>query len=430
MLVLNTTKVRKFGIHLYTCISGNGSFSLGQALMGFLEAVFISLTAFFLTVNMVSIVGILIRGKTKKNHLDHSSCIPPVKLVNDDGITITLCFDPYNILAYGSYGKIQEVTQRGSSKSLVVKTVKKVDTSVSGVPPSDSLADLQTISWVDQIYVEKRILKLARGCPLLTHLLWAVENDVYMHFITPLHRGGDMKHFLEKHHHLNEEVIQFVTAEVICGLEFLHKNGIVHRDVKLDNIVIDGDGHIRLIDFGLAAENVFNSEKKLYDHCGSPFTMAPEILNDDIYNESCDWWAVGVVMFWMYTGEPPFDGSTEEEIFYKIRKEEPHWDESAGEKIKDCILWFLEKDPDFRLGMRGCPVGRIKDQAFFEDIDWELARTKELITPTALDMAPALFEIDQRENQRAERKSRAIKEQWFNMLNRQHLSTVSESDKQ
>lgn len=159
----------------------------------------------------------------------------------------------------------------------------------------------------------------------------------------------------------------FYAAEVVLAFEFLHSHNIVYRDLKPENMVIHQDGHIRIIDFGFAKE----IEGHTYTLCGTPDYLAPEILKQQGYGRAVDWWALGVLIYEMLTGCPPFYDSQNMRLYDKILVSKPHFPPSMDSDAKDLIEKLLEKDPYKRLGSGHAGVEEIKQHPWFKDVRWD-----------------------------------------------------------
>ena len=164
---------------------------------------------------------------------------------------------------------------------------------------------------------------------------------------------GDLKKQLDEVEVFNEKRAKFYAAEIALAVLFLHQRGILHRDLKLENVLVDNDGHCKIADFGLSKLGMFRPCKAT-TQCGTPFCMAPEIVKNLPYDQGVDWWAVGIMIFEMLTGNPPFDYNEEEDsgdgsagnnLEQKIVNEEVDFAEDMSLAAVSTVEQFLMKDP-------------------------------------------------------------------------------------
>ncbi|XP_077123853.1 protein kinase C delta type-like [Ranitomeya variabilis] len=154
---------------------------------------------------------------------------------------------------------------------------------------------------------------------------------------------------------------------MVCGLQFLHGHNIVHRDIKPDNIMLDADGHIRIIDLGLAQDGV-SSSKNISGVTGTFHYMAPEVHRRKRYGAAVDWWSLGMVVSRMAAGRIPFyNGPVKQMAFKAIINEKPKFPSWLDADLKHLIKKLLRKDPQTRLGVSG----NIREHPFFTTIGWE-----------------------------------------------------------
>jgi len=168
----------------------------------------------------------------------------------------------------------------------------------------------------------------------------------------------------------------FYAAEIALGLEFLHERKIVYRDLKLDNVLLDGDGHCRIADFGMCRENVSDSNK-CATFCGTPEYLAPEIVRHELYTFSVDWWSYGVLVYEMLTGMSPFSGDDEESLYRSIQYDRVQY-LNMDRDSKDFCSQLFERQPKKRLGVKQRGVTQLKEHKFFKTIDWEKLINKEV----------------------------------------------------
>uniref|UniRef100_A0AAQ6APD4 protein kinase C n=1 Tax=Amphiprion ocellaris TaxID=80972 RepID=A0AAQ6APD4_AMPOC len=229
---------------------------------------------------------------------------------------------------------------------------------------------------VECTMVEKRVLALAWENPFLTHLYSTFQSKEHLFFVMEYLNGGDLMFHIQEKGRFDINRATFYAAEIVVGLQFLHSKGIIYRDLKLDNVMLDRDGHIKIADFGMCKENVFG-EARATTFCGTPDYIAPEILLGQKYTFSVDWWSFGVLVYEMLIGQSPFQGDDEDELFESIRSDVPHYPRWITKESKNLLELLFERDPTRRLGV----VGDIRVHPFFKVINWLALEKKEVEPP-------------------------------------------------
>ncbi|CAG06779.1 unnamed protein product, partial [Tetraodon nigroviridis] len=268
----------------------------------------------------------------------------------------------HKVLGKGSFGKVLLAELKARGEYFAVKALKK-----DVVLMDDD---------VECTMVEKRVLALAWENPFLTHLFSTFQTKDHLFFVMEYLNGGDLMFHIQEKGRFDLHRATFYSAEISCGLQFLHSKGIIYRDLKLDNVMLDYEGHIKIADFGMCKENVFG-ENRATTFCGTPDYIAPEILLGQKYSFSVDWWSFGVLLYEMLIGQSPFHGDDEDELFESIRMDTPHYPRWINKEAKDLIERFFERDPTRRLGV----VGDIRLHPFFRMIDWPALERREVEPP-------------------------------------------------
>ncbi|XP_073405716.1 protein kinase C delta type isoform X3 [Dendrobates tinctorius] len=268
----------------------------------------------------------------------------------------------HKVLGKGSFGKVLLAELKGKNEFFAIKALKK---------------DVVLIDDdVECTMVEKRVLALAWENPFLTHIYCSFQTKEHLFFVMEFLNGGDLMFHIQDKGRFDLFRATFYGAEIICGLQFLHSKGIIYRDLKLDNVMLDRDGHIKIADFGMCKENVFG-DNKASTFCGTPDYIAPEILQGHKYTFSVDWWSFGVLLYEMLIGQSPFHGDDEDELFESIRVDTPHYPRWITKESKDLLEKLFDRDPTRRLGV----TGNIKLHPFFKTINWTALEKKEVEPP-------------------------------------------------
>ena len=191
---------------------------------------------------------------------------------------------------------------------------------------------------------------------------------------------------------LEEDALRYYGASLVLVFEYLHSKGIVYRDLKPENVLLDKKGLVKLGDFGFA-KNLGHAHGKTYTFCGTPGYVAPENVLASGYGTSVDWWGLGVLLYVMRTGRQPFNyPKTDDPVVVMKRIVDPKWDVGfppyVSAEMKDLILNFLQRDPNDRLGHGPLGVRNIKDHPFFHGFDWEMLSCGRAEPPIGLKPPP------------------------------------------
>uniref|UniRef100_A0AAQ5WY79 non-specific serine/threonine protein kinase n=2 Tax=Ovalentaria TaxID=1489908 RepID=A0AAQ5WY79_AMPOC len=178
----------------------------------------------------------------------------------------------------------------------------------------------------------------------------------------------------------SEDRTRFYGAEIVSALDYLHSAKIVYRDLKLENLMLDKDGHIKITDFGLCKEGITDTAT-MKTFCGTPEYLAPEVLEDNDYGRAVDWWGLGVVTYEMMCGRLPFYNQDHEKLFELILMEEIKFPRTLSADAKSLLSGLLIKDPNKRLGGGPDDAKEIMRHSFFGTIDWQDVYDKKLVPP-------------------------------------------------
>ncbi|XP_027023983.1 protein kinase C eta type [Tachysurus fulvidraco] len=272
------------------------------------------------------------------------------------------------VLGKGSFGKVMLACLNNTDRVFAVKILKK-----DVILQDDD---------VECTLTEKRVLTLAHSHPYLTHLYCCFQNLERLFFVMEFVNGGDLMFHIQKSRKFEENRARFYAAEITCALIFLHSKGIIYRDLKLDNVLLDRDGHCKLADFGMCKEGMFEGSAT-GTFCGTPDYIAPEILQEMLYGPSVDWWALGVLLYEMLSGHAPFEAENEDDLFECILNEEIIYASWLSASAVDILKALLTKNPSRRLGCVAASGGEnaVPAHAFFSTIDWEKLNRRELEPP-------------------------------------------------
>uniref|UniRef100_A0A8C5ANK5 non-specific serine/threonine protein kinase n=1 Tax=Gadus morhua TaxID=8049 RepID=A0A8C5ANK5_GADMO len=274
-------------------------------------------------------------------------------------------FDYLKLLGKGTFGKVILVREKASGKYYAMKILKK-----EVIIAKDEVAHTLT---------ESRVLKNTRH-PFLTSLKYSFQTKDRLCFVMEYVNGGELFFHLSRERVFSEERTRFYGAEIVSALDYLHSAKIVYRDLKLENLMLDKDGHIKITDFGLCKEGITDAAT-MKTFCGTPEYLAPEVLEDNDYGRAVDWWGLGVVTYEMMCGRLPFYNQDHEKLFELILMEDIKFPRTLSTDAKSLLSGLLIKDPNKRLGGGPDDAKEIMRHSFFCLVDWQDVYNKKLLPP-------------------------------------------------
>ncbi|CAA3008724.1 probable serine threonine kinase IRE [Olea europaea subsp. europaea] len=307
-------------------------------------------------------------------------------------------FEIIKPISRGAFGRVFLARKRSTGDLFAIKVLKK--------------ADMICKNAVESILAERDILISVRN-PFVVRFFYSFTCRENLYLVMEYLNGGDLFSLLRNLGCLEEDVARIYIAEVVLALEYLHSLNVIHRDLKPDNLLIGPDGHIKLTDFGLSKVGLINStddlsglpaylgddkpkasaaqssvkreQRQKHAVVGTPDYLAPEMLLGTGHGATADWWSVGVTLFELLVGIPPFNAEHPHQIFDNIMNRNIPWPkvpEEISHEAYDLIEKLLIENPVQRLGATG--AGEVKRHHFFKDINWDtLARQKASFIPSA-----------------------------------------------
>ncbi|CDO96465.1 unnamed protein product [Kluyveromyces dobzhanskii CBS 2104] len=266
-------------------------------------------------------------------------------------------FVPIRCLGEGAYGKVLLVKDTVTSKLYAMKQLKKAEILIA----EDSLETETTTTVekrIERTFAERTILSQLEH-PNIVKLFYSFHDNHKLYLVLQFIPGGELFYHLKEQGTLDEDTVAFYSAELSCALKFLHSKGVVYRDLKPENCLLNEKGHLVLTDFGLSKKSVYDEAatpqegedvNQLYSIIGTPEYCAPEILAGEPYSQNCDWYSLGCLVYDMLVGKPPFTGANHKVILNKIKKEKngariPSY---LSDGFKDYLGALLKKDPTKR----------------------------------------------------------------------------------
>ncbi|KRZ49740.1 cAMP-dependent protein kinase catalytic subunit, partial [Trichinella nativa] len=270
-----------------------------------------------------------------------------------------------NILIYsgtGSYGRVYLARQRDSGKFYALKVM--------------SFRKIVRSKQQNHVLSERKVLEKL-NTPFAVKLHWAYHDAKCLYMLLDYVPGGELLSHIRFRKQFSNDVARFYAAEIVVALEYLHERGIVYRDLKPENVLIDRHGHIKLTDFGFA--------KLLTDRtwtmCGTPEYLAPEIVTGKGYNQAVDWWSLGILIYEMLSGKTPFEAPTAIELYQNIVYGDFKFTRQFERGARDIIRKFLRVEKSKRLGNTKEGILAVKNHRWFVSVNWDLVAHRRLQPP-------------------------------------------------
>ncbi|KAM1270571.1 hypothetical protein ACFX13_032456 [Malus domestica] len=236
----------------------------------------------------------------------------------------------------------------------------------SRLPSSIGSLNLLSDSWDFHIDRTSELLQLLNDVVGISKFGGGVTGHLFFH----LYRQGIF----------SEDQARFYTAEIVSAVAHLHKCGIVYRDLKPENVLVDSDGHVMLTDFGLAKE--IDEASRSNSMCGTTEYMAPEILLSTGHNKDADWWSIGILLYEMLKGQPPFTHANRKKLKERIIKEKVKLPSYLTSEAHSLLKGLVQNDPSQRLGNGPNGGDNVKSHKWFRSINWKKLEARAVASGT------------------------------------------------
>ena len=283
-------------------------------------------------------------------------------------------FESISIIGKGAFGEVRVVRHKSTREILALKKMNK--------------SEMIFKNQMQHIKAERDILATATNTWIVS-LKYSFQDESFLYLVMEYLPGGDLMNLLIKKSILSEEEARFYTAEMVLAVDSVHLMNYIHRDLKPDNILIDRSGHIKLSDFGLSKNAEINTHdyqrnverraevrknrKLAYSTVGTPDYIAPEVFSKQGYDETVDWWSIGVILYEMLVGYPPFYADKPIDTCHKVVAWQKHFvipkEVRLSAPAQDLIRRLIAPASD-----RMKNIMDFKNHLFFRGVDWENIR--------------------------------------------------------
>ncbi|XP_019184433.1 PREDICTED: serine/threonine-protein kinase AtPK2/AtPK19-like [Ipomoea nil] len=270
-------------------------------------------------------------------------------------------FEVLKVVGQGAFGKVYQVQKIDTSEIFAMKVMRK-----------DKVLDKSQTEYM----ISERNILTKIDHPFIVQLKYSFQTKYRLYLVLDFVNGGHLFFQLCRQGLFREDLARIYTAEIVSAVSHLHDKGIIHRDLKPENILLDAEGHVVLTDFGLAKQ--FDENSRFNSLCGTVEYMAPEIILGKGHDKAADWWSVGVLLYEMLTGKPPFFGGNRQKVQQKITKDKIKLPAYLSSDAHSLLKGLLQKEARKRFGSGPKGSDEIKSHKWFRSINWKKLEAREI----------------------------------------------------
>ncbi|XP_044491180.1 serine/threonine-protein kinase AtPK2/AtPK19-like [Mangifera indica] len=270
-------------------------------------------------------------------------------------------FEVLKVVGQGAFGRVYQVRKKHTSEIYAMKVMRK-DKIMENNHAKYMKAERDILTKIDH--------------PFIVQLKYSFQTKYKLYLVLDFINGGHLFFQLYRQGLFREDLARIYAAEIVSAVSHLHSKGIMHRDLKPENILLDADGHAMLTDFGLAKQ--FDENTRSNSMCGTIEYMPPEIILGKGHDKAVDWWSVGILLYEMLTGKPPFIGGNKQKVQQKIVKDKIKLPAFLSSEAHSLLKGLLQKEPGKRLGSGPRGSEEIKQHKWFKSVNWKKLEAREI----------------------------------------------------